>query len=162
MTSECRGPPARRGYTAGSWPPAGVRRQLRRGRGGALLAALAALVAVPLDLAAELVGDQVDRVVEVPRRVLRAQGDALQVQRRLGHHVLGVGRVALLADLDLEHGQVGLTCLAIFSNRFATCSRSSSVTGRLRPLTSIRMGLLSYVPAVGLPSDFTGLHSVLT
>ena len=48
------------------------------------------------------------------------------------------------------------TCLAIFSNRRATCSRSSSVTGRLRPLTSIRMGLLSSAPAVTWEPDATG------
>jgi hypothetical protein len=33
--------------------------------------------------------------------------------------------------------------LSTFSNRRATTSRSSSVTVKLRPLTSIRMGLLS-------------------
>src|SRR4051794_22921229 len=76
------------------------------GRGGPLLTALAALVAVALDLAAELVGDEVDRVVEVARGVLGPEGDALEVQRGLGHLALGVGRVAFLEDLDLEDGQL--------------------------------------------------------
>src|SRR3954469_1348827 len=82
------------------------RRLGRRGRGRPLLAALAALVAVALDLPAELVGDQVDRVVEVARGVLGPQRDALEVQRRLGHLALGVGRIALLEDLDLEDRQL--------------------------------------------------------
>src|SRR4051812_772372 len=50
------------------------------------------------------------------------------------------------------------TCFSIFWNRLATCSRSSSVTGRLRPLTSIRMGLLSYAPAMAWCADVIG-HS---
>ena len=69
----------------------------RRLRGGALLAAPAALVAVALDLARELVRDQVDRVLDVARGVRRAQRDALEVQGRLGHLALGVRGVALLA-----------------------------------------------------------------
>jgi hypothetical protein len=60
---------------------------------------------VALDLARELVGDQVDRVLVVPRRVLGAQRDALEVEGRLGHHVVGIGRVALLRQLDLERRQ---------------------------------------------------------
>src|SRR5204863_20936 len=87
-------------------PARGVRRELGGACGGALLAALAALLAVALDLAAELLRDQVDGVVEVARRVLGPEGDALQVERRLGHHVVRVGRVALLADLDLQHGEL--------------------------------------------------------
>src|SRR5215211_2184196 len=83
--------------------PGGLR---RGGRGGPLLAPPAALVAVPLDLAAELLGDEVDGVVQVAGGVLRAQRDALEVERRLGHLVVGVGRVALLADLDLQHRQL--------------------------------------------------------
>ena len=79
---------------------------------------------------------------------LRAQRDALEVQRRLGHLGLRVGRVALLADLDLEHGQLGDLLGDLRRTGASTCSRSSSVTGRLRPLTSICMGLLSSVPAV--------------
>src|SRR4051795_4980216 len=80
---------------------------LGRGRGGAtLLAAPAALVAVALDLPAHLVGHEVDRVVEVAGGVLGPQRDALEVQLRLGDLALGVGRVALLGDLDLEHRQL--------------------------------------------------------
>src|SRR3954468_20824330 len=78
----------------------------RDGRGGPLLAPPAALVAVALDLAAELVGDEVDRVVELTGGVLGPQRDALEVQRRLGHLALGVGRIALLEDLDLEDRQL--------------------------------------------------------
>src|SRR4051794_32439409 len=74
----------------------------RGGRGGPLLAALAALVAVALDLAPQLVGDEVDRVVELARGVLGPERDALEVQRRLGDLAVGVGRVALFGDLDLE------------------------------------------------------------
>src|SRR3954471_15472011 len=79
------------------------------GRGGgrrALLAAPAALVAVALDLPAHLVGHEVDRVVEVAGGVLGPERDALEVQRRLGDLALGVGRVALLGDLDLEDRQL--------------------------------------------------------
>src|SRR3954454_7765077 len=48
------------------------------------------------------------------------------------------------------------TCFSIFWNRLATCSRSSSLTGRLRPLTSIRMALLSYAPAMAWCADVIG------
>src|SRR5687767_9892285 len=70
-----------------------LRRRLCR---RALLAAPAALVAVALDLARELVRDQVDGVLDVARAVGRARGDALEVERRLGHQGLGVRRIALL------------------------------------------------------------------
>src|SRR3954447_23744380 len=80
---------------------------LGRGGGrGPLLAAPAALVAVALDLPAHLVGHEVDRVVEVAGGVLGPERDALEVQRRLGDLALGVGRVALLGDLDLEDRQL--------------------------------------------------------
>src|SRR4051794_37702898 len=80
---------------------------LGRGRrGGPLLAALAALVAVALDLAPQLVRDEVDRVVQVSGGVPRPQRHALEVERGLGHLTLRVGRVALLGDLDLEDRQV--------------------------------------------------------
>src|SRR5215208_3527327 len=46
-------------------------------------------------------------------------------------------------ETSISNTASSLTCLAILSKRRATCSRSSSVTGRLRPLTSICMGLLS-------------------
>src|SRR3954464_13942007 len=80
---------------------------LGRGGGrGPLLAAPAALVAVGLYLPAPLVGHEVDRVVEVAGGVLGPERDALEVQRRLGDLALGVGRVALLGDLDLEDRQL--------------------------------------------------------
>src|SRR4051794_6692984 len=78
----------------------------RGGRGGPLLAALAALVAVALDLAPQLVGDEVDRVVEVSGGIPRPQRHALEVQRGLCHLALWIGRVALLGDLDLEDRQL--------------------------------------------------------
>src|SRR4051794_16001721 len=46
-------------------------------------------------------------------------------------------------ETSISRTASSLTCLAILSKRRETCSRSSSVTGRLRPLTSICMGLLS-------------------
>src|SRR4051794_27995637 len=78
----------------------------RDGRGRPLLAALAPLVAVALDLASELVGDEVDRVVEVAGGVPGPQRDALEVQGRLGHLALGVGRVPLLGHFHLEDRQL--------------------------------------------------------
>src|SRR5215207_6098577 len=44
------------------------------------------------------------------------------------------------SDSSTSRTASSLTCLAIFSKRRVTHSRSSSVTGRLRPLTSICMG----------------------
>src|SRR5688500_20186798 len=81
-----------------------LRRRLCR---GALLAAPAALVAVALDLARELVRDQVDRVLDVARGLLRAQGDALEVEGGLGHVALRVRRVALPREPGRAHGQLG-------------------------------------------------------
>ena len=67
-----------------------VRRQAWRTAGaGPRVAPAAALVAVALDLARELVGDQVDRVLDVAGGLLGAQRDALEVQRRLGDLVVG-------------------------------------------------------------------------
>src|SRR5687767_3302056 len=77
-------------------PGSGLGRRRRPLCRGALLAAPAALVAVALDLARELVRDQVDRVLDVARGLLRAQGDALEVQGGLGHVALRVRGVALL------------------------------------------------------------------
>src|SRR5215207_4428374 len=85
---------------------AGSPRDGRRG-GGAGLAALAPLVAVALDLAGQLVRDQVDRVLEVARRLARAQRDALEVKRGLRHLAVGVGWVALLEELHLEDRELG-------------------------------------------------------
>src|SRR5215204_4319650 len=64
----------------------------------ALLAAPAALVPVALDLARQLVRDQVDRVLDVARGLLRPKGHALEVQGRLGDVALRVRRVALLGE----------------------------------------------------------------
>ena len=66
------------------------------------LAPPAALLAMALDLAGELLLAEVDRVAKVARAVLRAQGHTLQSQSGLRHLVVGDGRVALLVDLDLE------------------------------------------------------------
>src|SRR5688572_30048616 len=74
----------------------GLGRHRRRLCRRALLAAPAALVAVALDLARELLRDQVDGALDVARAVRRAQGDALEVQGRLGHQRLGVRGIALL------------------------------------------------------------------
>src|SRR5829696_8476375 len=87
-------------------PGSDLRLRRRRLCRGALLAAPAALVAVALDLARELVRDQVDRVLDVARGVGRPQCDALEVEGRLGHEALRVRAVALLEELDLEHGQL--------------------------------------------------------
>src|SRR5690349_9781023 len=81
----------------------GGRRDLCR---GARLAALAALVAVALDLPGELLCDEVDRVLDVAGGLRRAQGDALQVQRRLGDAALRVGGVLLGRELHLEHREL--------------------------------------------------------
>ena len=75
--------------------------------GAPRLAPLAALVAVALDLARELVGAQVDRVPAVARGVARAQDRALEVQRHLGDVPLGDRRIALLPDLHFEASEVG-------------------------------------------------------
>ena len=70
------------------------------------LAAVAALVAVALDLPGELLDDEVQRVVHVRRGVARAQRHPLQVERRLGDLAVGDRGVALLVDLDLQAGQL--------------------------------------------------------
>src|SRR6476646_1840609 len=114
--------PGRRRQTASPWP--GGRRRTAAslpGDGGALaedlrlgladrrragLAHPAALVAMALDLAGELLLAEVDRVAQVARPVARAQRHALEVEGRLGDLVLGDRRVALLRELDLEVGEV--------------------------------------------------------
>src|SRR6185312_276792 len=96
----------------GSGSPSGGRRAtprepvhsvLRSARG----TALAALLAVALDLARELLLALHDRVLHVRRGRAGAQRDALEVERRLRDVAIGDRRVALLAQLDLELGQLG-------------------------------------------------------
>src|SRR5215208_249774 len=101
------GPPGARsdGREGARSPRSGLRLR-RRLRGRALLPAPAALVPVPLDLAGELVADEVDRVLDLPRGLLRAQGDALEVKGRLRHLTLRVRGIALDGELDLEHSQL--------------------------------------------------------
>src|SRR5215213_380957 len=74
---------------------------------GARGATLATLFAVTLDLPRELVLADVDCVVHLGGGRVRAQRDALQIERRLGDLSLGDRRVALLAQLDLELSQLG-------------------------------------------------------
>src|SRR5215212_1363651 len=72
---------------------------------------LAALLAVALDLARELVLAAHDRVVHVGRGGARAERDPLAVERGLGDLAVGDRRVALLAQLDLELSELGnLAC----------------------------------------------------
>src|SRR4051794_35207836 len=75
--------------------------------GGAALAPPAALLAVALDLPAEVLLDEVDGVTQVAPRVAGAQRDALQDERRLRDHVVGDRGVLLLPQLDLQVGQLG-------------------------------------------------------
>src|SRR5215212_7682857 len=75
------------------------------GLGGASLGALAAaaaLLAVALDLARELLRTEVDRVLQIGRGFTRAQRRTLQVERRLGDLVLRDGRVLLDQELQVE------------------------------------------------------------
>ena len=71
------------------------------------LAAATQFVAVALDLPGELVDHQVHRVQHLRGRVLGAQGDTLQVQRRLGYVAVGDAGVALHGQLDLQAREVG-------------------------------------------------------
>src|SRR5512133_2557858 len=73
----------------------------------ARLVALAALLAVPLDLAAQVLGHLVDRVEDLGGGFPRAQGHALEVERGVDDLAVGDPRIALLAQLDLEHGMLG-------------------------------------------------------
>src|SRR5215210_6428412 len=73
----------------------------------ARLPPLPALVAVALDLAPDVLGQLVDAVGHVRRRLASPQGHALQMERRLGDHRLRDRRVALLDQLDLQGGEVG-------------------------------------------------------
>src|SRR3954452_13861084 len=71
------------------------------------LAPAPALLAVALDLAAQLLLAEVDRVPRIPRLVARAERHALERQRRLGDHVVADRLVALLLDLHLAAGPFG-------------------------------------------------------
>src|SRR5688500_3909535 len=105
--ANCPSRPLSDGRERARSPGSGLGRRRRSLCRGALLAAPAALVAVALDLSRQLVRDQVDRVLDVARGLLRPQGDAFEVEGRLGHVALRVRGVALLRELDLEHGQLG-------------------------------------------------------
>src|SRR3954451_21503776 len=93
-------------------PPAGAG-NLRRGRrphlvragGLARRAAVAALVAVALHLACEVLGGLVDCVRHRRGRAARAQGHALEAQGAFDDLAFLDRRVALLAELDLHHGE---------------------------------------------------------
>src|SRR5438105_5734635 len=66
------------------------------------LAAVAALVAVALDLACKLLEGEIQRMHNLGRGVACAQRHALQVQGHLGDVAVGNTGVALLVDLDLQ------------------------------------------------------------
>src|SRR3954451_4985359 len=101
------------GALSGPWKPRWRRRseRLRRlrlgGRRGPRLAALAALVPMALDLPREVLRAEVHRVRTVPGRLAGAQGDPLEVQRRLRHLGLRDRGVALVGDLDLQPRELG-------------------------------------------------------
>src|SRR4051794_35862688 len=69
--------------------------------------ALAPLVAVALHLPCELFGGLVERVRHVRRRGARAERDALEVKGALDDLRVDDGGVALLAELDVEAGEIG-------------------------------------------------------
>src|SRR4051794_24001038 len=66
------------------------------------LGPLAALLAMPLDLTAEVLGHLVDRVQQLGRSLPGAQRHSLQVERRLDDFAVRDARVLLLGQLDLE------------------------------------------------------------
>src|SRR5690242_11014240 len=86
---------------AASYAAALALRHVRLRRLGALAPA-APLVAVLLDLAGQLLGDEVDRVPHVVGALGGAEGDALQVQGHLGDLGLADRRIPLLPELDLQ------------------------------------------------------------
>src|SRR4051794_35286640 len=90
--------------------PASQRPLGRRSRAGAgSLGGLAApppLVAMPLDLAGEIVGGLVDRADHVVRRVLRAEGDSLEVEGDLGDLRARDRGVLLLGQLHFRESKV--------------------------------------------------------
>ena len=128
---------AERGLRAAAGVLAGVVRMLCVPPCGACAACR-----VALDLAGELLLAEVDRVPQVAGAVARAEGRPLEVEGGLGHLRLADRRVALLPELHLQARELR-DLPADRLKRFSTCSRSSSVTGTFRPLTSICMELLS-------------------
>src|SRR5262245_39060004 len=76
------------------------------GDGASGLRALAAHLAVLLDLAAHVLGQPVDRVGHLRRGLMGAERLPLQAQRRLGHLAIGDRRVALLPELDVQRRQL--------------------------------------------------------
>src|ERR1700691_49617 len=76
-------------------------------RGRVCLAAMAALVAVALDLARQLVDHQVQRMQHLRRGVARPQRDTLEVERRLRHIAVGDARLWLPEYLELQAGELG-------------------------------------------------------
>src|SRR5215211_2429141 len=92
-------------------PPRRELRDSRRAAANALdqppgLVALAALLPMPLDLAAKVLGDLVDRVQHLRRCLPGPQGGPLEVQRGLRNLAGGDRGVSLLGQLDLEHGEL--------------------------------------------------------
>ena len=130
------------GYCRRPARPRAPDRLLRRGSGGGVGAlprsrvpAPAALVAVALDLAGELVGHEVDRVHQVGRALPRPQRDALELERGLGDLLRDRGFLAAARRRSCARSE---TCLPIRAvKRSSTCCRSASVTAVLRPLISI-------------------------
>ena len=102
----------------GAVPQAALAAQARREP--PRLGALAALLAVALDLAAHVLGDHVDRVEHLGRGLAGAQRHALEVERRLGDLAVGDRGVALLAELDLELAPSSETWRPIRAKRFST------------------------------------------
>src|ERR1700737_2649108 len=77
--------------------PAGRRAAAARRR--VRLAAVAAFVAMALDLARQLLAHELERVHDLWRGVARTQCHALQVQRRLCDVAVGHTRIGLAVDL---------------------------------------------------------------
>ena len=85
-----------------------------------------------LDLAADVLGQLVDRVQHLGRGLVGAQRDTLQVQGRLGDLPVGDRRVALLGELDLERRQLR-DLLADAAKALDVGRALSSSTSTLRP-----------------------------
>ncbi len=69
--------------------------------------ALAAKLAMTLDLAPHVLGERLDRGAHLRRALLGVQGHLLQAQRRLGDELVADRRVRLLAEDDLEARVLG-------------------------------------------------------
>ena len=67
-----------------------------------------------------------------------------------------VGEESRSSQISTVSSASSLTCFDTFSKRRSTLARSSSVTGRLRPLTSIRMGRVSSARGVSDHDESTG------